>query len=98
MPGEYVQMSDNLKENHTTLKFLSKIFEIRNQDGSQMFKYNFNTMLWDWCGLGLPNVLGAMRVKYNTEQFGDFFIRAMEIELRKNTVPQQKIITPAYYG
>ena len=39
-------------------------------------------MLWDWGVLGLSDVLGAMRVKYNKEEFVDFYNRAMEIQLR----------------
>lgn len=39
-------------------------------------------MLWDWNGLGLPDVLGAMRVKYTKEEFAEFYKRAMEIQLR----------------
>ena len=60
--------------------------KIRDEVGIQMYKYNFDTMLWDWGGLGLSDVLCAMRVKYVKDEFRDFFNRAMEIELRrKNT-------------
>ncbi len=59
-----------------------EIDTIRDEVKEQMFKYNFDTMLWDWGGLGLSDVLSAMRVKYNKEQFVDFYNRAMEIQLR----------------
>lgn len=59
-----------------------EIETIRNEVKEQMFKYNFDTMLWDWSGLGLSDVLGAMRVNYTKEQFADFYNRAMEIQLR----------------
>ncbi|MDO6676499.1 hypothetical protein Q4517_13185 [Tenacibaculum sp. 1_MG-2023] len=61
----------------------AEIAQIRNEVGKQMYKYNFDTMLWDWFSLGLPDVLVAMRVKYNEKKFADFYKRAMEIELRK---------------
>jgi len=60
----------------------SEINNIRKEVEKQMLKYNFDTMLWDWAGLGLLDVLSAMRVKYGKEQFADFYQRAMEIELR----------------
>ncbi|WP_417602277.1 hypothetical protein [Owenweeksia hongkongensis] len=47
-----------------------------------MLKYNFDTMLWEWGGLDLSDVLAAMRVKYNDEDFGNFYKQAMEIQLR----------------
>ncbi|WP_417608240.1 hypothetical protein [Owenweeksia hongkongensis] len=77
-------------ENHKRIiKLLStkKIHEvelskIRSEIKNQMFKYNFDTMLWEWGGLDLSDVLAAMRVKYNDEDFRDFYKRAMEIQLR----------------
>ncbi|AZJ35225.1 hypothetical protein [Tenacibaculum singaporense] len=60
----------------------SEIMKIRTEVEKQMYKYNFDTMLWDWFSLGLPDVLAAMRVKYNEKEFTDFYKRAMEIELR----------------
>ncbi|RAU83013.1 hypothetical protein [Pontibacter arcticus] len=61
-----------------------EINTIRAEVKDQMYKYNFDTMLWEWGGLGLSDVLAAMKVKYNEEQFKDFYERAMEIELREN--------------
>jgi len=58
---------------------------IRAEVGKQMYKYNFDTMLWDWCSLGLSDVLSAMRAKYNKEDFRDFYKRAMDIDKRKHT-------------
>lgn len=60
----------------------SEVDEIRNEVGMQMYKYNFDTMLWDWCSLGLADVLSAMRAKYNTDEFRDFYKRALEIDER----------------
>jgi len=57
--------------------------EIREEVGKQMYKYNFDTMLWDWTNLGLNDVLSAMRPKLSKEEFQDFYWRAMEIEQRK---------------
>lgn len=57
---------------------------IRAEVGKQMYKYNFDTMLWDWCSLGLFDVLSAMKVKYTNEEFRDFYKRALEIDKRKN--------------
>jgi len=59
-----------------------KLKKIRNEVGNQMYKYNFDTMLWDWVNLGLSDVLAAMRAKYNKDKFHNFFKRAMEIELK----------------
>ncbi|MEP2278820.1 hypothetical protein [Maribacter sp.] len=55
---------------------------IRKEVGEQMYAYNFDTMLWDWCSLSLSDVLSAMRAKYDTVQFRDFYKRALEIEKR----------------
>jgi hypothetical protein len=70
-----------LLEEHGISK--NEIQVIRHEVEDQMLKYNYDTMLWDWVGLGLPDVLAAMRVKYSKEEFRDFYKRAMEIELRK---------------
>ena len=59
-----------------------EINSIRNEVKDQMMKYNFDTMLWEWGGLGLEDVLAAMRAKYNKVKFDDFFKRAMEIQFR----------------
>ena len=59
-----------------------EIKSIRNEVKDQMMKYNFDTMLWEWGGLGLEDVLAAMRAKYNKVKFEDFFKRAMEIQFR----------------
>lgn len=58
---------------------------IREEVGKQMYKYNFDTMLWEWCSLGLYDVLSAMRVKYGEAAFKDFYQRAIEIDKRKET-------------
>ncbi|WP_324026595.1 hypothetical protein QSV08_03405 [Maribacter sp. BPC-D8] len=60
----------------------TEIDEIRNEVKDQMFAYNFDTMLWDWCSLSLPDVLSAMRAKYSKEEFREFYKRALIIEKR----------------
>ncbi len=61
----------------------SELVDIRAEVGQQMYKYNFDTMLWDWCSLGLSDVLSAMRAKYTKNEYNDFYRRALEIHLRK---------------
>jgi hypothetical protein len=58
-----------------------KVKSLRAEVETQMLKYNFDTMLWEWCGLGVSDVLRAMRTKYNKEQYREFYKRAMEIAL-----------------
>lgn len=65
----------------------SEVDEIRNEVGKQMYKYNFDTMLWEWCSLGLLDVLSAMRVKYDQEKFKEFYKRALTIDMRGNEFP-----------
>ena len=57
------------------LKFL------RTEVEEQMYKYNFETMLWEWVALGASDVLMAMRTKYNQEKFKDFYREVMNIAL-----------------
>lgn len=57
---------------------------LRNEVAEQMYKYNFDTMLWDWCSLGLSDVLSAMRVKYNKNEFREFYYKAIAIYKRNN--------------
>ena len=54
---------------------------MREEIGEQMYKYNFDTMLWEWVHLGLEDVLSAMRTKYSKDEFNDFYWRAMKIAL-----------------
>lgn len=61
----------------------SEIRTIRNEVGKQMYRYNFDTMLWEWCSLGLHDVLSAMRVTYTATDFENFYRRAIEIDQRK---------------
>ncbi len=77
-----IKMTGLLKKNGIS-KYETE--QIRNEVEKQMYKYNFDTMLWDWFSLGLQDVLAAMRVKYNDEEFADFYKRAMDIELRGKT-------------
>ena len=48
---------------------------------TQMLKYNFDTMLWEWGGFDALDVLKAMRTKYKKEEFDNFYRRVMEIAL-----------------
>ena len=58
--------------------FRDELKQLREEIGKQMYKYNFDTMLWEWVNLGLNDVLAAMRPKLSK----DFYWRAMEIEQR----------------
>lgn len=60
-----------------------EVDQIRTEVGEQMYKYNFDTMLQDWCSLGITDVLSAMRVKYGKNEFRDFYKRAIEIYKRR---------------
>jgi len=62
--------------------FKEELKELREEIGKQMYKYNFDTMLWEWVNLGLNDVLAAMRSKLSKEKFTEFYWRAMEIEQR----------------
>lgn len=70
---------ERLLENGFTAK---EVDSIRAEVKNQMYAYNFDTMLWDWCSLGLSDVLSAMRAKYGKEQFREFYKSALEIEKR----------------
>ncbi len=54
---------------------------IRKEVKTQMLKYNFDTMLWEWGGLGAEDVLKAMRTKYNEEDFKEFYDKVMKLAL-----------------
>ena len=59
----------------------SEVNSLRAEVGSQMLKYNFDTMLWEWVGFDASDVLRAMRTKYNKDKFRDFYKRVMGIAL-----------------
>lgn len=58
-----------------------QIKSLRTEVETQMLKYNFDTMLWEWGGFDASDVLKAMRSKYNKDQFDDFYRRVMRIAL-----------------
>jgi len=60
-----------------------ELINLRKEIAEQMYKYNFDTMLWEWCSLGLNDVLLAMRPKLSKQKFNEFYWKAMEIEQRK---------------
>ena len=64
-----------------------QVQSLRKEIETQMLKYNFDTMLWEWCFLGLDDVLRAMRTKYNRDEFRDFYKRAMSIALLAPRIP-----------
>jgi len=64
------RVTERLNENGIEKHEVNKI---RTEVGKQMYKYIFDTMLLDWYSLGVVDVLSAMRVKYNIEQFSDFY-------------------------
>ena len=84
--------TEYLEETHKRLATLlttyglteDKVSAIRAEVKTQMLKYNFDTMLWDWAHLGTLDVLCTMRTKYNAEQFADFYKRVMNIALLPN--------------
>lgn len=53
----------------------------RHLVGTQMMKYNFDTLLWDWTDLNIFDMLAAMRPRYNRTQFKMLYEVAMEIAL-----------------
>ncbi|GAA0732921.1 hypothetical protein GCM10009430_46560 [Aquimarina litoralis] len=65
---------------------LNEVQMIRKEVGKQMYRYNFSTMLWEWCSLSLPDVLSAMNALYTKEKFREFYKKALEIEKRNNTL------------
>lgn len=60
---------------------IEKVKLIREEVRTQMMKYNFDTMIWEWGGFNADDVLKAMRTKYNKEEFEDFYKRVMQIAL-----------------
>jgi hypothetical protein len=73
------QRMTNLLENYGFTA--DKVKSLRAEVETQMLKYNFDTMLWEWGGLGISDVLRAMRTKYDKEQYREFYKRAMKIAL-----------------
>lgn len=57
------------------------VTSIRKEVKTQMLKYNFDTMLWEWGALGAEDVLKAMRTKYDENGFKEFYDRVMKIAL-----------------
>jgi hypothetical protein len=60
--------------------------EIRAFVAAAMMAYNFDSMLWDWCHLGLSDVLNALlgvlsgrRHKLAPKGYEEFYWRAMEL-------------------
>lgn len=58
----------------------AQVAAIRKEVSQQMYRYNFDTMLWEWVSLGLLDVLQAMRVAYSDRAFEEFYNKAMAIE------------------
>ncbi len=58
----------------------AQVAAIRKEVSQQMYRYNFDTMLWEWISLGLLDVLQAMRVAYSDRAFEEFYNKAMAIE------------------
>jgi len=54
---------------------------IRKEVKTQMLKYNFDTMLWEWVALGAEDVLKAMRTKYDVKDFKEFYMKVMKVAL-----------------
>ncbi|WP_299779219.1 hypothetical protein [uncultured Formosa sp.] len=81
-PEDEKKITEKLSENGINT---AELEAIRKEVGSQMYKYNFDTMLWDWNSLGLVDVLSAMRAKYNTKDFRIFYKIALEIDKKGGT-------------
>lgn len=60
-----------------------RVSALRAEVKTQMLKYNFDTMLWEWVALGASDVLRAMRTKYNQEAFAVFYRKVMRIALQR---------------
>jgi hypothetical protein len=60
---------------------IDQIKSLRSEVETQMLKYNFDTMLWEWGGFDASDVLKAMRTKYNKDKYQDFYKRVMKIAL-----------------
>lgn len=58
-----------------------EVKSLRAEIEAQMYKYNFDTMLWEWIYFDASDVLRAMRTKYNKQEFKDFYARVMKIAL-----------------
>ncbi len=58
-----------------------QVKSLRAEVKTQMLKYNFDTMLWEWGGFDASDVLRAMRTKYKKDEYKDFYRRVMEIAL-----------------
>jgi hypothetical protein len=58
-----------------------QVKSLRAEVETQMLKYNFDTMLWEWDGFDAVDVLKAMRTKYSKDEFKDFYGRVMDIAL-----------------
>ncbi|WAC09259.1 hypothetical protein [Dyadobacter pollutisoli] len=80
---EYTTETDQRLTKHLEKYGLTahQVKSLRTEIKTQMLKYNFDTMLWEWGALGTLDVLRAMRTKYRREEFSDFFKRAMTIAL-----------------
>lgn len=79
--AETDQRLTNLLENYGLT--VDKVKTLRGEVETQMLKYNFDTMLWECGGLGVSDVLRAMRTKYDREQYREFYKKAMQIALTK---------------
>ena len=58
-----------------------EVTSLREEVETQMLKYNFDTMLWEWVSLDASDVLRAMRTKYGVAEFRDFYRRVMNVAL-----------------
>ncbi|MFV0482001.1 MAG: hypothetical protein ACK5LP_08450 [Campylobacteraceae bacterium] len=82
------EFSEEQKEK--TFKYLNgfgldknAVQSLRDEVSSQMYKYNFDTMLWEWINLSLFDVLSAMRAKYDKKDFKEFYQKAIRLALLK---------------
>ena len=80
---EFTNETDQRLTRHLESYGLTKdhVKSLRAEVETQMLKYNFDTMLWEWGGFGASDVLRAMRTKYKKDEYEDFYKRVMQIAL-----------------
>jgi predicted metal-dependent HD superfamily phosphohydrolase len=63
----------------------------RREVAPAMYAYNFGTMLWEWCSLGLFDVLKAQQACLGRAAFEDFYRRAMQVAALDQVRAQQLV-------
>lgn len=88
------------KHKERTLRLLEEqditreeVLRLRNDLEAVMIAYNFDSMLWDWCHLGLSDVLDArmgklsgLRFKLSKKEFEEFYKEAIALSRKGKVV------------